>query len=180
MDVKCAQLASSEAKFTTSTKTSVHPVPRSIVLNGYKGKHTLGSDDTYLHFLNTVYRMAKSVIIMRNVVIQALNWVAIFCFPSAPLSLQFCGSVVGWKLNLSGYAGGKVNAFTLADGFTNLYSSITAEPRIMLSTICERNIDMTINAMSAIIPRMEDTNSNFLHPSALLKNLLNLLYAFRY
>ena len=31
----------------------------------------------------------------------------------------------------------------------------------MLSTIHERNMDITINAMSAIIPRMEDTNSSF-------------------
>ena len=101
-DAECAHMASAEAKFTTSTKTSVCAVPQSIVLNGYKGKHTLGSDDTYLHILNTVYRMAKSVIMMRNVVIQAVIWVAIFCFPSAPLSPQFCGSVGSWKLNLSG------------------------------------------------------------------------------
>ena len=94
-DAKCAHMASPEAKFTTSTKTSVCVVPRSIVLNGYKGKHTLGSDHTYLHFLNTVYRNAKSSIIMRNVVIQALIGVAIFCFPSTPLSPQFCGSVGG-------------------------------------------------------------------------------------
>ena len=67
-----------------------------------------------------------------------------------------------------------------ADAFTNLYSSITAEPRIMLSTIRERNMDITINATSAIILRMEDTNSNFLHPSVLLMNLLNSLCTFRY
>ena len=41
-------------------------------------------------------------------------------------------------------------------------------------------MDITINATSAIIPRMEDTNSNFLHPSALLINHLNLLCALRY
>ena len=39
-DAKCAHMASAEDKFTTSTKTSVHAVPWSIVLNGYKGKHT--------------------------------------------------------------------------------------------------------------------------------------------
>ena len=50
----------------------------------------------------------------------------------------------------------------------------------MLSTICERNMEITINATGAIIPRMEDTNSNFLHPSALLINGLNLLCAFQY
>ena len=94
-DAKCAHMASAETKFTTSTKTSVRVVPQSIVLNGYKGKHTLGNDDTYLHFLNIVYRMAKSVIMMRNVVIQAVIWAASFCFPSAPLSPQFYGSVDG-------------------------------------------------------------------------------------
>ena len=59
------------------------------------------------------------------------------------------------------------------DGFTNLYSSITAEPRIMLSMIRDRNIEMTIKATSAIIPRIEEINSNFLHPSALLMNHFN-------
>ena len=53
-DVKCAHIASAEARFTTSTKISVRLVPLSIVLNGYKGKHTLGSDDTYQHFFNMV------------------------------------------------------------------------------------------------------------------------------
>ena len=67
-----------------------------------------------------------------------------------------------------------------ADGLKNLYSSITTEPKIMLSTIRERNMEITINATSAIIPRMEDTNFNFLHPSALLINRLNSLCMFRY
>ena len=50
----------------------------------------------------------------------------------------------------------------------------------MLSTIHDQNIEMTIKATSAIIPRIEDINSNFLHPSALLINHLNSLWAFRY
>ena len=66
------------------------------------------------------------------------------------------------------------------DGLTNLYSSITVEPKIMLSTIREQNMEITINATSAIIQRIEDTNSNFLHPSALLINCLNLLCVFQY
>ena len=45
----------------------------------------------------------------------------------------------------------------------------------MLSTIHDRNIEMTIKATSAIILRIEEINSNFLHPSALLMNRLNLL-----
>ena len=92
-DAKYVHMASAEAKFTTSTKMSVHAVPRSIVLNGYKGKHTRGNEDTYLHFLNTVYNMAKRANIIRNVVIQALSCAAIFCFPSTPLSPQSCGKV---------------------------------------------------------------------------------------
>ena len=63
---------------------------------------SLGSDDMYLHFLKMVYKMAKSAIIMRMVIIQALIWAAIFCFPSTPLSPQFGGKVGSWKLNLFG------------------------------------------------------------------------------
>ena len=66
------------------------------------------------------------------------------------------------------------------DGFTNLYLSITAEPKIMLSTICDRNMEITIKATSAFIPRIEEMNSNFLHPSALLMNHLNSLWVFWY
>ena len=58
-------------------------------------------------------------------------------------------------------------AFT-ADGLTNLYSSITAEPNIILSTIRDRKIVMATSATSAIIPKIEETNSNFCHPSAFL------------
>ena len=57
---------------------------------------------------------------------------------------------------------------------------LLAEPKIMLSTIHDRNIEMTIKATSAIIPRIEEINSNFLYPSALLMNRLNSLWAFRY
>ena len=51
---KSAHMASAEAKLTTSSKISVRVVPQRIVLNGYKGKHTLGRDDTYRHFQNMV------------------------------------------------------------------------------------------------------------------------------
>ena len=54
MDAKCAHMASAKAKFTTSMKISVCAVPQSIVLKGYKGKHTRGNEDTYQHFLNIV------------------------------------------------------------------------------------------------------------------------------
>ena len=39
---------------------SVLDVPHRKLLTGYMGKHTHGSEDTYLHFLKTVYRIAKS------------------------------------------------------------------------------------------------------------------------
>ena len=47
----------------------------------------------------------------------------------------------------------------------------------MLSTIRDQNMEITIKATSANIPRIEETNSNFLHPSALLMNRLNSLCA---
>ena len=50
----------------------------------------------------------------------------------------------------------------------------------MLSTIRDRNMAITIKATSASIPRIEEMNSNFRHPSALLMNHLNSLWAFRY
>ena len=62
-------MASAEARLTISTKMSVLVVPWSIVLNGYKGKHTRGSDDTYLHFLNMVYSIASDAIITSITVI---------------------------------------------------------------------------------------------------------------
>ena len=75
---KCAHVASAEAKLTTSTKISVFAVPRRIVLNGYKGKHTLGRDDTYLHFLKIVYSIAKIAMITKIIVIHALIFTATF------------------------------------------------------------------------------------------------------
>ena len=50
----------------------------------------------------------------------------------------------------------------------------------MLSTIRDQQMEKIINTTSANIPRIEETNSNFLHPSALLMNRLNSLCAFRY
>ena len=101
--MKFAHMASAEAKFTTSTKTSVRVVPQSIVLNGYKGKHTLGSDDKYLHFLNIVYRMAKSVMAKRCYPSGHLGGKFLLSFPTlvSPILWQ-CGQLeinfiwVGW------------------------------------------------------------------------------------
>ena len=86
----------------------------------------------------------------------------------------------GLNLKPSGYAGGSVNAFAEDDGFTNLYSSITADPRIILSMIHDRKIVIAIRAISAIKPKMEDTNSSFRHPSAFLINFQNSFWAFWY
>ena len=177
---KCAHMASAEARFTTSTKISIRAVPRSKVLNGYKGKHTLGRDDTYRHFRNMVYTIANSAIIIKIVVTHALILATNLCWPSAPLSPQSGGNVGGLNLKPSGYAGGSVNALAEVDGFTNLYSSITADPRIILSTILDRKIVIAIRAISAIKPIMEDTNSSFRHPSAFLINFLNSFWAFQY
>ena len=73
-----------------------------------------------------------------------------------------------------------MNALAVVDGFTNLYSSITADPKIILSIMREQNMHITISATSAIIPKIEDTNSSLHQPSALLMNRLNLLCAFQY
>ena len=86
MVAKCAHMASAEAKFTTSTKISVRAVPRSMVLNGYKGKHTLGRDDTYRHFRNMAYTIANSAIIIKTVVTHVLIFAGNLCWPLAPLS----------------------------------------------------------------------------------------------
>ena len=124
--------------------------------------------------------MARRVIIISIIVIQALILATIFCCPSMPLSPQSGGKVGSWKLNSLGYAGSSVNPLALVDGFTNLYSSITANPNIILSIICDRNMAITINATSAIIPKMDDMNSSFRHPSACFINHLNSLWAFQY
>ena len=44
---------------------SVLHVPHRKLLTGYMGKHTPGSEDTYLHFLKTVYRIAKSPTVIK-------------------------------------------------------------------------------------------------------------------
>ena len=117
---------------------------------------------------------------IRIVMIHALIVAASFCWPSAPLSPQSGGRVGGLNTKPSRYAGGKVNALTVVEGFTNLYSSITADPKMILSIIRERNMHIMIRDMSATKPRMEDTNLNFHHPSAFLMNFLNLFWAFLY
>ena len=73
-----------------------------------------------------------------------------------------------------------MNAFTMVEGFTNLYSSITADPRMILSTIFERKITITIKDMSATRPKREEINSSFHHPSAFLMNFRNSFWAFLY
>ena len=152
---------------------SVLAVPQSIVLKGYKGKHTLRRDEMYRHFLKIVYNIANIVIIIKIVIIHVLILALIFCCLSALLAPHSGGGVGGLKLNPSGYAGGSVNALTFVEGFTNLYSSINAKPKIILSIIRERNMAIIINATSAIRSRMDDTNSNFCHPSTFFKNLFN-------
>ena len=100
-------------------------------------------------------------IIMIYVLILATS----FCWPSAPLSPQSGGRVGDLNTKPSRYAGGSVNALTMVEGLTNLYSSITADPKMILSMIHERNMPITIRDTSATRPKMEDINSSFRHPS---------------
>ena len=57
----------------TSTKMSVLDVPRRKLLTGYMGKYTRGSEDTYLHFLKTVYRIAKSLTVIKIAVMMVFR-----------------------------------------------------------------------------------------------------------
>ena len=74
---------------------------------------------------------------IKIVIIHALILAASFCWPSAPWLPQSGGRVGGLNMKPSGYADGSVNALTVVEGLTNLYSSITADPRMILSMILE-------------------------------------------
>ena len=126
---------------------SVLAVPHKKLLTGYMGKHTRGSEDTYRHFLQIVYKIAESPTAIKIAIIIVFRKTT--CFSCATnISSQLGGSVGGLYLNslkLSPFLnGGKVNAFTplfeFPAGLTNLYSSITAELRIILSKIRALNM----------------------------------------
>ena len=87
---------------------------------------------------------ANNAIMIRIIVIHALILAANFCWPSAPLSPQSGSRVGGLNMNPSGYASGNVSALTVAEGLTNLYSSITAKPRMILSIIRDQNQNISI------------------------------------
>ena len=110
--------------------------------------------------------MTNNAIMIKIVIIHVLNLAANFCWPSAPLSPQSGGKVGGLNTKPSGYASGGVNALSMMEGLTNLYLSITADPRMILSMILERNIAIMIRDMSTTRPKREDINSSFHHPSA--------------
>ena len=70
----------------------------------------------------------------------------------------------GLNTKPSTYAGGSVNALNVVEGLTNLYSSITADLKMILSMIRKQNMAITIRDTSATRPKMEDINSSFHHP----------------
>ena len=144
--------------FTTSMTMSVHAVALRKLLIGYIGKHTCGNDDTYLHFLQIVYMIASSPTVINAAVTVVLRKTICFsCLTN--ISSQSCNNVGGQNVNsfsktpfLSG--AGSVNAFTplfgLVVGFTNLYSSITAELKMLLSRM--RALNMHINQFKCCTP----------------------------
>ena len=77
---------------------SVLAVPRKKLLTGYMGKHTCGSEDTYLHFLKTVYRTAQSPTVIKIAVMIVFR--KTMCFSCAKnISSQLGGSVGGLNVN---------------------------------------------------------------------------------
>ena len=82
----------------TSTKMSVLAVPRKKLLTGYMGKHTHGSEDTYRHFLKTVYRTAKSPMMIKMAIMIVFRKTT--CFSCATnISSQLGGNVGGLNIN---------------------------------------------------------------------------------
>ena len=71
---------------------SVRAVPLKKLLTGYIGKHTRGMEDTYLHFLQIVYRISsKPTIISTAVIVVFRNTICFSC--STYDSSQSGGSV---------------------------------------------------------------------------------------
>ena len=96
----------------------------------------LHNDETYRHFLHSVYNTAsKPTVIRIPVIIVFRNIICFSC--STYASSQFGGNVGGLYVKpIPLCNGGNVNTLTppiLLFGVTILYSSITAELRIMLS-----------------------------------------------
>ena len=59
---------------------SVHAVPLKKLLAGYIGKHTRTMEDTYLHFLHIVYRIAsKPTAISTLVIVVFRNTMCFSC-----------------------------------------------------------------------------------------------------
>ena len=154
---------------------SVLAVPHEKFLTGYMGKYTHGNEDTYQHFLQIVYKIAKSPKAIKIAVIIIFRKTT--CFSCATnVSSQLGGSVGGLYLNsfkLSPFLnGGRVNAFTplfeFPAGLTNLYSSITAKLRIILSKIWALNMQIVTKISMATKPKIGDTNSSICHVCSIL------------
>ena len=162
--------------FTTSTNMSILAVTLRKLLTGYIGKQTLGKDDTYLHFLHSMYRMAKRPTVIKKLVITVFKN-NICCSCSTNVSSQFRGNVGGLYVNpLPFLNGGSVNALTppvFPFGVTNLYSSITAKLRIILSSIRAQKIQMIIKHIIAARPKSAEINSKIRHFSTFFMNIVN-------
>ena len=138
---------------------------------------------TYLH---TVYRIVSRPTVINTPVIIVLR--KTMCFScSTNVSSQSGGSVGSRNVNYFSNSpfqsgAGSVNAFTLlfelADGLTNLYSSITAELSIMLSRIHALNMHIITSVSIASNPSIADTNSKMCHLSAYCMNLLKSFCSF--
>ena len=125
------------ADVDTFDKDSVLAIPLRKLLIEYIGKHNLSKEETYRHFLQNVHNIARSPTAINIAVIIVFR--KTICFScSRNVSSQFGGKVGGQNVNsLQFYNSERVNAFTLlfefVVGLTNLYSSITAELKMMLS-----------------------------------------------
>ena len=161
-------------------------VPLKKLLIGYIGKHNHGTEETYLHFLHIVYKIARRPTVINTLVIVVFrNTMCFSC--STNISSQSGGSVGSQNVNCFSNSpfpsgAGSVNAFTLLfelpDGLTNLYSSITAELSIMLSIMRTLNMHIITSVSIASNPSIADMNSKMHHLSAYCMNLLKSFCAF--
>ena len=92
----------------------------------------------YLHFLKSAYNTANKVTIIKIDETHAVNCAVTFCLLATSLDSPHSGEKMGSPSNSMD---GSVNAFAqVCDGLTNLYSSIMAELKMMLSIILEQNM----------------------------------------
>ena len=156
---------------------SVLAVPQSKSEKGYRGKHTHGIDDTYLHFLNIAYTMHIIVKAVRTMVMNIC--IVSNCLSSCvKISSQLVSMVRGRKVKgcmvrISGIVNALTPHFGGAVGLMNLYSSMTTELKIILSIIFVLKIQMINSISIAIMPNRAETNSIFCQKSTYFMKYLN-------